>query len=176
MHFGHVRLVTDARFRVQVSRLGSSCRTRLAPLHSDVTSQAAATIKRSTAAALAKARQLNSVAAQHFELLIGMNVWIRDYHRAMTQLAERALDLWDLDRRTTAALTVAVPHTHLPEVLELTPTATVLISGHSLSRHLAWSRGSGAQSGEVKPRLWYSLGPLRLQVRSGLELAAELRA
>lgn len=43
---------------------------------------------------------------------------IREYHRTMIGLANRSLDTWPPESRTTSAVTITVPSTLLPEVLK----------------------------------------------------------
>lgn len=44
------------------------------------------------------------------------SMWVREYHRSMIRLSERALESWSRDLRHIGALTVTVPELHLKEV------------------------------------------------------------
>lgn len=59
------------------------------------------------------------VAERQLETEPGLQgLWVREYHRAMIRLSERALDAWSPADRTTSAMTVTVPASMIADVLD----------------------------------------------------------
>lgn len=71
--------------------------------------------------------------------------WMREYHRAMLQLSERALDLLDRDDRRAVGFTVTVPRDRLPEPL----AASEAMMRELFDPILAWQEDLDAVDGDV---------------------------
>lgn len=71
--------------------------------------------------------------------------WMREYHRAMLRLSERALDLLDREDRRTVGFTVTVPRDRLPELL----AASEAMMRELFDRILAWQEDLDDVDGDV---------------------------